>query len=143
MTDTIDKRVADLEAIVTDLPEVLNLRFERVDATLSEHSARFNLLDKQMAKQMAMLARDMRDLRGGVRRQLVEQDRRLGGIQQKLGEHDRRLGAIEERLEGQDRRLGGMEQQLAVQDRRLATMESDVAAIKADVAEVLRRLPKS
>jgi chromosome segregation ATPase len=139
MTDTIDKRVADREAIVTDPPELMNLRFDRVDATLSEHSARFNLLDKQMA----MLARDMRDLRGGVTRQLVEQDRRLGGIQQKLGEHDRRLGAIEERLEGQDRRLGGMEQQLAVQDRRLATMESDVAAIKADVAEVLRRLPKS
>ena len=110
MTENLDKRVADLEALIADLPELLNVRFQRVDATLSEFTARFNLLDKQMA----MLVRDMRDLRGGVTRQLVEQDKRLTAIEQKLDGHD----------------------------RRLAAMESDVAAIRADVKEILNRLPK-
>ena len=110
MTENLDKRVADLEALIADLPELLNVRFQRVDATLSEFTARFNLLDKQMA----MLVRDMRDLRGGVTSQLVEQDKRLTAIEQKLDGHD----------------------------RRLAAMESDVAAIRADVKEILNRLPK-
>jgi hypothetical protein len=56
---------------------------------------------------------------------------------------DRRLGAIEERLEGQDPRLGAIEERIEAQNRRFANLESDVAAIKAAVAEVLSRLPRS
>ena len=130
--ETLDKRVADPEALIADLPDLLNIRFERVNATLSEHTARFNLMDKQMG----MLVRDMRDLRGGVTRQLVEQDKRVGGIEQKLDEQDRRLGGIEQKLGEQDRRLSAIEQKLEGQDRRLD-------AIEQQLGEVLSRLPKS
>jgi chromosome segregation ATPase len=138
MTEILEKRVADIEALITDLPELLNIRFERVDHSLSEHTARFNLLDKQMA----MLVRDMRDLRGGVTRQLLEQDRRLSSIDQKLEGQDRRLGTIEQKLEGQDRRLGTIEQKLEGQDKHRGAIESDVAAIRTDITEILSRLPK-
>lgn len=89
MTDTLEKRVGDLEALVGDIPEMINLRLERIDSVLQAHTARFdemagrlNLLDRQMG----MITRDMRDMRGGVTRQLVEQDNRLASIERKLDE---------------------------------------------------------
>jgi chromosome segregation ATPase len=131
MTDTFDKRVGELETLVWEIPNLLNVRFARfetefisVRGAIADNTTRLASLERTMTA----LQTDMRDLRGGVTRQLVEQDRRLG--------------TIEKQLEEQDRRLGAIEQQLAAQDRRLAAMESDVAAIKADVAEVLSRLPK-
>jgi hypothetical protein len=116
--DTVDKRVTELDTLVWEIPNLLNARFARfetefisVRGAIADNTTRLASLERTMTA----LQTDMRDLRAGVTRQLVEQDRRLGAI----------------------------EQQLAVQDRRLATMKSDVAAIKADVAEVLSRLPKS
>ena len=32
--DTLDKRVSDLEALMTDLPEIINRRLERIDTAL-------------------------------------------------------------------------------------------------------------
>ena len=77
MIPTLEERVTDLEKLYTDLPEIMNLRFSRVETALRENATRFdeiagrlNLLDTQMG----MMIRDMRDLRGGVTRQLVGQD---------------------------------------------------------------------
>jgi uncharacterized protein involved in exopolysaccharide biosynthesis len=47
---------------------------------LDETNGRLNIIDKQLA----MLTRDVRDTRGGVTRQLVEQDKRLAAIEQRL-----------------------------------------------------------
>jgi len=69
----LDRRPTDVEGLVTDLPDIVNLRFERIVATQSEVNARLNIIDKQMAT----LTRDVRELRGAVTRQLLAQDQRL------------------------------------------------------------------
>jgi hypothetical protein len=84
MSKTIDERVEDLESIYGDLPSLLNLRLDEVNG-------RLNLVDRQMA---AML-RDMRDLRGGVTRQLIEQDKQIAALHQKIDK-------VGEKLVGQD-----------------------------------------
>jgi len=66
MIKTIEDRVDDLESIYGDMPSLLNLRFDEVNG-------RLNLLDRQMAA----LIRDVRDMRGGVTRQLIEQDKEI------------------------------------------------------------------
>ncbi len=73
MTDTIDKRVSDLEDLLADIPQMLSLRLEGITAAQQESTARIGFLDKQMA----MLIRDVRDMRSGVTRQLKVQDERL------------------------------------------------------------------
>lgn len=139
MVDTIDKRLGDLEAIVTDLPELLNLRLERIDVALRDNAARFdemsgrmNLLDKQMG----MLIRDLRDMRGGVTRQLVEQDKRLATMEQRLDALEQRFGAIEQRFSALEQRFGAMETDVS-------TLKADSTEIKSDVKAILAHLSRS
>jgi len=82
MTDVteLDRRLGDLEAVVADLPEMLNLRFGSVTARQDEMAARLGLLDKQIS----ILVRDVRDMRGAVTRQLLAQDQRLSAIEASL-----------------------------------------------------------
>jgi archaellum component FlaC len=101
MERTLEARVSDLENIYTDIPEIMSLRFGRTNSQLDEVNGRLGLLDKQMA----MLIRDVRDRRGGVTRQLMEQDKRLDAVEQRLGGLDQRLGGIEGQLAEILRRL--------------------------------------
>ncbi len=125
MRKTIDERVDDLESIYGDLPSLLNLRLDEVNG-------RLNLLDRQMA---AML-RDMRDLRGGVTRQLIEQDKQIAALHVKLGALDKLL---DEKLGIQDAKLVALDEmldeKLGVQDAKLDTLDTKLDAI-------LARLPK-
>ena len=108
--DELDQRVTDLEALITDFPEMINLRFERVLATQSEITARLNLQDRQLAT----LTRDVRDFRAAVTRQLIGQDERLAAL-------EGRLGKIETRLDSQDQRLATLESKI---DQVLAALTS-------------------
>lgn len=87
MADTIEKRIADVENLVWEIPNILNTRFARFEAALADNTARLASLERQMAAMQT----DMRDLRGGVTRQLVAQDERLGAIEAKMDEILRRL----------------------------------------------------
>lgn len=87
MPDTTEKRVGDLESLVWDIPNLLNSRFQRFEAALADNTARLASLERTMFA----LQTDMRDLRGGVTRQMVEQDRRLAAIESQLAEILRRL----------------------------------------------------
>jgi septal ring factor EnvC (AmiA/AmiB activator) len=96
-----DKRLTEPETLVWEIPNLLNTRFARfetefvsVRGAIADNTARLASLERTMIA----LQTDMRDLRGGVTRQLVEQDRRLGAIEQKLAEQDRRLAGIEQQL---------------------------------------------
>ena len=74
---TRDKRVAALENLITDLPEIINFRMERIDTALRKNATRFDEISGRLNlhdKQAGMLMRDMRGLRGGVTRMLVAQD---------------------------------------------------------------------
>ena len=88
MEKTLEERVIDLVSLFMDFPEIMNLRFERMDSQYREVSGRLGMIDKQMAQ----LSRDMRDTRAGVTLQLREQDKRLERMEQ-------RLGAMEQRQE--------------------------------------------
>ena len=83
MEHTIEKRVSDMEALNNDIPHILNLRLERFDTSFYENAKRFdevnarlNLIDKQFN----MLTSDMRDLRSGVTRQLIAQDKAIAEL---------------------------------------------------------------
>ena len=123
MEVTIEKRVTDMEHIISDIPVIMNYRFERFDTALRDHNARFdeingrlNLLDQQMS----MMLRDMRDLRGGVTRMLVAQDQEIATIKTDVA---------------------GLKTDVAGLKTDVAGLKVDVAEIKAAVHLILARLP--
>jgi hypothetical protein len=87
MDKTIEERVDDLENIYTDVPQLMNVRFDEVNG-------RLNLLDRQMA----VLIRDLRDVRGGVTRQLIAQDAEIAALKEKLDEVSADLAALKDTL---------------------------------------------
>lgn len=87
MTDQLEQRVTDIEDLIADIPQMVSLRMESLQGSQQEASARIGLIDRQLS----MVLREMRDLRGGVTRQLVEQDKRLAAM-------ERRLDALENDL---------------------------------------------
>jgi hypothetical protein len=107
---TIEKRVTDLESIYTDMPQLLNLRFDEVNG-------RLNLLDRQMAT----VIRDLRDIRGGVTRQLVAQDGEIAGLKTDMA---------------------GLKADMAGLNAKFDAQGSEMSGLKAMLAEVLARLPK-
>lgn len=94
MTDTLERRVQDIEDLIADIPQMVSLRMESLAASQQEASARLGLLDKQMA----MMLREMRDLRGGVTRMLVAQDAEIAVIKADVVEIKAGVKAILERL---------------------------------------------
>ena len=101
MVDVIEKRLTDLESLVWDIPNLLNARFTRFDTefvslrgALTDMTTRVAALERTMTG----LQTDMRDLRGGVTRQLIEQDKRLGVIEQKLSGLDIKIDEVLKRL---------------------------------------------
>jgi predicted nuclease with TOPRIM domain len=119
-----------------------------MDAQLSELSGRFNLMDRQIAA----LTRDVRDLRGGITRHLVEQGKRLTAMEARLDTTEGRLDKMEGRLGTMDGRLGTMEGRLGTMDGRLERLEEHVdrlgvrletrlEAMGPVLDEILRRLP--
>ncbi|MEQ1697771.1 MAG: hypothetical protein ABL901_18220 [Hyphomicrobiaceae bacterium] len=113
MTKTIDERVDDLESIYGDLPSLLNLRLDEVNG-------RLNLLDRQMA---AMI-RDMRDLRGGVTRQLIEQDKQIAALRSEVAALHDKVAALNERF-------------AALNDK----FDEKIGALDAKLDAILARLP--
>lgn len=132
MEVTIEKRVTDMEHIISDIPVIMNYRFERFDTALRDHNARFdeingrlNLLDQQMS----MMLRDMRDLRGGVTRMLIAQDAEIASLKADVA---------------------GLKTDVAGLRSDVTGLKTDVSGLKADVAEIksaihliLTRLPQA
>ena len=101
MTDLMEKRLADLENLVWETPNLVNTRFERFDSEFA--SLRNAIVDntlrlKALERALILMQADMRDLRSGVTRQLVEQDKRLGSMEGKLSHMDGKLDEILQRL---------------------------------------------
>ena len=117
LTKTLDERVSDLETIYTDLPEILNLRFDALRAQASETTSRLGLMDNLIAT----LTRDVRDMRSGVTGQL-------------------RLLIEEQRKQGDG--LDKMDQRLTVMETDMAGMKADMAGMKAVLAEILANVKK-
>ena len=91
LTKTLDERVSDLETIYTDLPEILNLRFDALRAQASETTSRLGLMDNLIST----LTRDLRDMRSGMTGQLrliLDEQRKQGEEIRKQGEEIRKQG---------------------------------------------------
>lgn len=115
MSDLMEKRLADLENLVWETPNLVNTRFERFDSEFA--SLRNAIVDntlrlKALERALILMQADMRDLRSGVTRQLVEQDKRLAGIEQQLSGQDKRLGAMDGKLAHIDGKLDEILQRL-------------------------------
>lgn len=144
VTKTLDERVADLEAIYVDLPEIMSLRFGSVRSQIEELSSRVGLLEKGLS----ILMRDVRDLRGGVTRQLMAQDQRLAALEQRLDrtiEGFERLTTIVTGLaEGVAQRFSALESKVDANHADVLTRLAAVhAKIDANQAELLARLPRA
>lgn len=111
MTDTLEGRVPDIEDLIADIPQMLSPRLETLTASQQDTSARIGLLDKQMS----MIMREMRDLRGGVTRMLIAQDADIAAIKSDVA---------------------GLKTDVA-------QLKADMAGLKADMKTILARLPQS
>ncbi len=123
MTDQLEQRVTDIEDLIADIPQMVSLRMESLQGSQQETSARIGLIDKQLS----MVLREMRDLRGGVTRQLVEQDKRLAAM-------ERRLDALEIRFDAMIARLDTL-------DVELREVRSAIGALDSKLDLILARLP--
>jgi len=131
MDDLLEQRVKDIEDLIADLPELMSLRLESVAAAQSETAARVSLLDKQMA----MVLREMRDLRGGVTRMLLAQDKRIAAM-------EARLGAMETRFDSMEARLDGIEAKLIAHDELFGILDGQLSAMDTKLDAILSRLPR-
>ena len=153
MDDVLDKRMDQLENMVWEFPTMINTRFARFDTEFT--SIRNALVDNTtrivgLERAVGMLQVDVRDMRSGVTRQLMEQDKRLAamedrlsGVEGQLSGVEGQLSGVEGRLSGVEGRLSGVEGRLSGVEGRLSGVESEMKGLSAGVAEILRRLPKS
>jgi chromosome segregation ATPase len=123
-TDLLDKRVSEFESIVWDIPNPMNLRFTRFDTefasmrgAIADNAGRLQAVERAMTHMQA----DMRDLRGGVTRQLVAQDAQLQVMKDGIDELKSDVGQLKSDVN---------------------ELKSNVASIERSVEEVLRRLPR-
>ncbi|KUO60357.1 MAG: hypothetical protein APF80_07340 [Alphaproteobacteria bacterium BRH_c36] len=93
--------MTNAEDLIADLPHTMNLRLETIVGAQQEVAARLGLMDKQLS----ILVRDVRDMRGGVTRQFAEQDRRLNQLEHRLNGVEQRLDAVEQHLVSIDGKL--------------------------------------
>ena len=137
MEHTIEKRVSDMEALINDIPHILNLRLERFDTSFYENAKRFdevnarlNLIDKQFN----MLTSDMRDLRSGVTRQLIAQDKAIAELRTEVQ-------VFKTMTEGQFTQLQDrMARMEMAQDALRAELKSEMATLKAELKSEMAAL---
>ncbi len=126
-----EQRVKDMEDLIADIPHLVTLRMETLVAVQRETSGRLDHLDRQIG----VLMRDIRDMRGGVTRMLVEQDKRLA-------RHDDRFTALEDRLTGVEVRLTGVEVRLTGVEVRLTGVEDRLTGVEAKVDDMNGKLDR-
>lgn len=105
----VERRLGNIEDLIVDLPQVMNLRLETIVAAQRETSGRMNLMEQQLA----MLSRDVRDMRGGVTRMLVAQDKRLDEMSSRIEKLEGRMDGLDSRMDRIEGEMSGIKAQLA------------------------------
>lgn len=143
MQDMSEKRVGDMESLVWEIPNILNLRFERFQ---TEHAFFRKAIEdntdrlKSIERIMMLVQADMRDRRSGVTRQLVAQDETIRALVKRVealdGEVNRQFATIDQRLKalevGQtalERRQAALEKGLDALEKRQAGLEEGLEAL--------------
>jgi hypothetical protein len=124
MIDTDEKRLTELETIVWDFPSLINTRFERFDAetdanrlALADNTARL----VQVERRLNTLTTDMRDMRAGLTRHMLEQSRQMTAVVEKVDALGGRIDGLEARMD---------------------KLELGQQAVMSSLQEILKRLPK-
>ena len=127
MIETDEKRLTELETIVWDFPSLINTRFERFDAetdanrlALADNTARL----VQVERRLNALTTDMRDMRAGLTRHMLEQSRQMT--------------AVVAKVDGLEARFDGLEARF---DKLEATLEAGQQATMLTLKEIMKRLP--
>ena len=139
MADTLEGRVQEIEDLIADIPQMMSLRLESLTAAQQDASARIGLLDKQMA----MMMREMRDLRGGVTRMLVAQDAEIAAIKADVTEFKAGLASIKGDVTEFKAGLAGIKGDVTEFKAGLASIKGDVSEMKVALHMILARLPPS
>lgn len=124
----VEKRLNELESLVWDLPNLIDLRLGRVESSYAEVSGRLSRIDRTLV----VLQTDMRDLRGGVTRQLVAQDARLARMEERIARMEARI----ERMEGP---LVGIEKQMVELKSELSGLKESTSAMLAAILAKLEQ----
>jgi chromosome segregation ATPase len=153
MTELDEKRLNELETIVWDFPSLINTRFERFDAetdanrvALADNTARL----VQVERRLNALTTDMRDMRAGITRHMLEQSRqmtavvakvdalatRMDGLEDRIGKLEGRLEGLESRLEGLEGRIDRLEGNIV---GRMDMLETGQKAILDSLQQLLSR----
>ena len=161
MQDIIEKRVGDIESLVWEIPNILNLRFERFQ---TEHAFFRKAIEdntdrlKAIERIIALVQADMRDLRGGVTHQLVAQDETIRDLVKRLdaleGEVKRQFATIDQRLKALEMGQAALEKRQAALAKGQDALAKGQGALEArqtafegvvldKLDEVLRRMPKT
>ena len=134
MIETDEKRLTELETIVWDFPSLINTRFERFDAetdanriALADNTARL----VQVERRLNALTTDMRDMRAGLTRHMLEQSRQMTAVVAKVD-------GLEARFDGLAARMDRLEV-LVVE--RMDKLELGQQTIMDNLQKVLKRLP--
>jgi archaellum component FlaC len=151
MTEALERRVTEVETLVWEIPNLLNVRFARFETEIA--SLRGAIVDNTgrlaaMERAMTMVQTDMRDLRGGVTRQLVAQDARIGEIAQQVADVKTEIGGVRAEIGGMRAEIGGMKADIGGMKAEIGGMKAEIGGMKAEIGglqakidEVLRRLP--
>jgi chromosome segregation ATPase len=131
MLKPLEQRVEDLEDIVADIPALVNLRLENMISNQQEANDRIALLDRQIAT----LTRDVRDLRGGVTRQLKAQDVEIAEVKATVMDVNTRLTRVEADV-------AVLKTDVAALKTDVASLSTGIATVQVGIDEILARLPK-
>ena len=155
MIEADDKRLNDLETIVWDFPSLINSRFERFDAetdanrlALADNTARL----VQVERRLNVLTTDMRDMRAGITRHMLEQARQMTAMVAKIDALDGRMGRLDGRMGGLEERMGGLEDRMDKMEGRMGTLEGLVergvdkldgkmSKVETVLQQIMKRLP--
>jgi hypothetical protein len=149
-TDVLDKRLTDFETIVCDIPVLLTTRTAKYEAESTSISGRLDKIERNQG----MLQVNMRDLRNGVARFMVEFAERMRTLED-VDKKDRadnetaraddktRFDAVNATLARINAALDGHIRGLeVVRERDRADNKTRFDAVDATLVEILKRLPK-
>jgi chromosome segregation ATPase len=149
VTELHDKRLNDLETIVWDFPNLINTRFERFDAETDAN--RIALADNtsrlvQVERRLNALTTDMRDMRAGLTRHMLDQSRQMTAVVAKVDGLEAKFDGLEAKFDGLEAKFDRLEAKFAGLEAKFDRLEAKFdgleARMMAALQDIVKRLPK-
>ena len=138
MLKPLEQRVSDMEDLIADIPHLVNLRLEGVMSSLHETNSRIALIDRQFSG----FVRDLRDLRGGVTRQLMAQDEQIAEIKAKVTGLEVDMNTVKSDVASLKSDVSSLRSDVVSLRSDVASLKTDLVKVQNGITELLSRLPK-